>query len=235
MDNGDGYADSKNAASPYSNKNSQSPASSPAPPSLPEVNFRFFVLSSVTRNDRLEFIRTLFSTVPYVWNPLDPEFQKIEINLKWDDVIKEIADRDGTFKKIEFDDNSGAPKAVRLVKENYSNPTFKPEIPVFVVEGAWNESQNPKEGLEGYTLVRTQPGFSGEPAIFLFSTKADKWALAHELAHWIGGGNVYTHPHVASDNIGYRPPGDQVTRAQLVALKRWASDVGRRKELATKL
>jgi hypothetical protein len=248
MDNYDGYAGSKNAAppsksgpSPYANKNAQTASQAKKPPALPEIKFTFFVLSSVTRSNIIEHIKNQISTANAIWRrPEEPTLHKFDVNLNWDDVITGIPDREGTYRRIEYYIDKSE-KVLQLIKKNYSNSTSKPEIPVFVAEFGWDQvapSDKPYDSrLEGRSVVRTDSWFAGEPAIFIFSsqlTKDDTYTLGHELAHIIGGGSTHTHPHVPPENIGASPPGNDVTRAQLVALHRWATEIAYRKELLKK-
>lgn len=237
MGDDNNYADSKNAPSPYANKNANAPAKPAAPPPLPQVKLLFFVLSSVTNKKIDDFIKSSVSWLSVIWKPKDDDLKRFEVSFAWDGTFKSIADKDKKYRRIEFRTKGGAPAALELVKNNYSNPNFNAEVPVFICEVAWdedNEPGGPRDGeLRGFTLVRSLPWFSGERAIFLFSSAAGPRTLAHEMSHWVG----LSHSQYREDpgNIAAMGGGGlQVDRDEFRKLHLWATDPAVRKKLGTK-
>jgi hypothetical protein len=196
---------------------------------------RFFVLSSVANKQIDAFIRSSIAWARVLWKPQDDDLKKFEVSLMWDGKVTPILDKDNMFRRIDFK-KEGSPKALQLVKENYSNPNFNPEVPVFVCQAAWYEPEEPGEPrdgmLRGFTLVKSLPWFTGERAILVFSSAADTRTIAHELTHWIG----LSHKVYEGDpsNLAAGGSGVRVDRDEFRRLHRWATDVNYRKQLATK-
>jgi hypothetical protein len=234
MGNG-GYADSQNPPSPYGKKDAGSPAQPSPAARVPEVKVLFWVLSSVGRKDVAQLVKSQIDLLRAIWKPKDDDLKKFEVNFIWDGTFKGIGDKDKRYRRIEIR-RGGAPMALQLVKDNYSNAEFKPEIPVFVCEVAWdedNEPGEPRDGfLRGYTLVKSLPWFTGERAIFLFASAAVSTSLAHEMTHWIGFSHIQYRDVPA--NVAANRGGVQVDRDEFRKLHRWATDVDFRKRLATK-
>ena len=231
------YANSQNPPSPYANKNANAPTNPASPPALPQVNVLFFVLSSVTKKKIDDFIKASVSFLSAIWKPKDDDLKRFEVSFVWDGTYKSIADKSGKYRRIEFRTKDGSPAALQLVKDNYSNPTFNAEVPVFVCEVAWdqdNEPGDPRDGdLRGFTLVKSLPWFTGERAIFLFAGTAGSRTLAHEMSHWIG----LSHSQYRDDpgNIAAIGGGGVgVDRDEFRKLYKWATDPAVRKHLATK-
>lgn len=237
MGDDNNYADSKNAPSPYANKNAKTPAKPASPPTLPQVNVLFFVLSSVTNKKIDEFIKSSMSWLSTIWKPKDDDLKRFEITFVWDGTFKSVTDKDRKYRRIEFRTKGGSPAALQLVKDNYSNPNFNAEVPVFICEVAWdedNERGEPRDGeLRGITLVKSLPWFTGERAIFLFSSAASQRTLAHEMSHWVG----FSHLQYKEDpgNIAaIGGSGLEVDRDEFRKLHKWATDLAYRKQLAAK-
>jgi len=228
------YAGAKNPPSPYANKNAQTPVQAPKP--LPVVNLVFFVLSSVTKPKIADFLTTLVTWARVLWKPKDDDLKKYEVNLLWDQTFKPIPDQNKTFRRIDFL-KSGSPAALQLVKNNYSNPDFKPAIPIFIVEAAWDElfdGGQPHDGnTRGYTLVKFERWFTGERAVLIFACCAQARTLAHELTHWVG----FIHTQYRDDPSNLAAVGGggvQLDRDEFRKLHKWATDVEFRKQLAGK-
>lgn len=230
------YNNNNPPASPYGGKKPVKPK----PPPLAEVEFQFFVLSTALTKNTKEFIETSMGLVQYIWKPRTEKddfesTKKFQVTSKWNSSIKTIDDKDGYYKRIDFPSNGAADKALKLVKENFSNPQFDPIIPVFICFAAWdevNEPGTPRDGLlKGFTIVRSLPWFTGERAILLFSSSTGPKTLAHELSHWSG----FTHASFKDnpDNIGYMGGGGfDIDREQLRKYYRWATEMSFRKTLA---
>lgn len=233
-----GYTGSNQPVSPYG---AGQPAKKP-PPSLPEVEYVFFVLSTALSKQTEAFIRSSVSLGQAIWRP-DPKkdnydaVKKFEVTCRWNGGFKTVEDKDGNYKRIDFPLDKASEKALKLVADNFSNPNFDPVIPVFICYSAWdelNEPGAPRAGLlNGFTLVKSLPWFSGERAILLFSSAAGPKTLAHELSHWCG----FTHAYFKDnpDNVGYIGGGGfDIDREQLRKYYKWATEIGFRKTLAGK-
>src|SRR5207244_2543073 len=86
-------------------------------------------------------------TVKYV---TELPVKKFGVNFQWDNTFKNIVDSNNTFRRIDIRLSSGAPIALKLVKGNYSNPSFNSDIPIFICHAAWdelNEPGKPRDGL----------------------------------------------------------------------------------------
>src|SRR5438445_1233816 len=159
----------------------------------PVVNLRFFVLSNAKREKggMQDFLKQLVNLLKGIWKPKEPDVKKFAVNFQWDNTFKNIVDSNNTFRRIDIRLSSGAPIALKLVKGNYSNPSFNSDIPIFICHAAWdelNEPGKPRDGLlHGFTLTKKgNPWFSGERAILLFSSTSTENTLAHEMSHWCG-------------------------------------------------
>ncbi len=210
------------------------------PRALPEVEFSFFVLSTIKAARISKLIANAMHLIQFIWRPRADKddydrTKRFEVKSKWSGSFKTIDNRKGEFSRIEFPRNGGAAKALKLVKDNFSNPNLDAVVPVFICNSAWYERMEPglpRDGLmRGFTMVKSLPWFAGERAILLFASTAGPKVLAHELSHWCG----FTHARFRgnADNIGsIGGAGWDIDRMQLRNYYRWATQIGFRKTLA---
>lgn len=210
-------------------------------PPIPVVNLRFFVLSNLVVPEGVRSVQDLINSwvgsVRYFWSPGEKGVAaKYAVTFQWDETYKLIGDSTNAFKRIDFF-SSGSPQALSLVRENWTNPHFNPDIPIFVCSAAWdedNEPGQPHDGLlSGHTLTKggDPSWFRGERAILLFTHSASPDTLAHEMTHWVGFNHRQSEA-LGSDNIGRTGGGGGVVDPkQFAKLYRWATIRGFRQSV----